>query len=48
MCQDMEARSFSEVELFLGEILKLVKKYNVPTSVNKGLYERIKLVEGQY
>lgn len=48
MRQDMEARCFSEVELFAGEVLRLGKKYGIPTPVNKEFYDRIKLIESQY
>lgn len=48
MRQDMEARCLSEVELFAGEVLRLGKKYGIPTPVNKKFYERIKLIESQY
>ncbi|MFC9597553.1 ketopantoate reductase family protein [Peribacillus butanolivorans] len=48
MAQDIEARRYSEVELFAGTILKLGEKYGVPTLVNKELYDRIKLLESQY
>jgi 2-dehydropantoate 2-reductase len=48
MGQDMEARRYSEVELFAGTVLKLGKKYGVPTPVNKKLYDKIKAIESQY
>lgn len=48
MRQDMEARRYSEVELFAGEVLELGKKYGISTPVNKRLYDRIKVIEGQY
>lgn len=48
MRQDMEARRYSEAELFAGAVLELGKKYGVPTPVNKELYDRIKFVESQY
>lgn len=48
MRQDMEARRYSEVELFAGEVLELGKKYGVSTPVNRKLYDRIKFIEGQY
>jgi 2-dehydropantoate 2-reductase len=44
----MEARRYSEVELFAGTVLKLGKKYGVPTPVNKKLYDKIKAIESQY
>ena len=48
MRQDMEARRYSEVELFAGEVLELGKKYGISTPVNRKLYDRIKIIEGQY
>ncbi|WP_291633472.1 ketopantoate reductase family protein [Clostridium sp.] len=48
MRQDMEARRYSEVELFAGEVLELGKKYGISTPVNRKLYDRIKFIEGQY
>ncbi|WP_017754326.1 ketopantoate reductase family protein [Calidifontibacillus oryziterrae] len=48
MAQDVEAKRFSEVDLFAGTILELGKQYNVATPVNEMLYDRIKLIELQY
>jgi 2-dehydropantoate 2-reductase len=48
MAQDVEARRFSEVELFSGTVVKLGKKYGVPTPVNHELFTRIKKIEDQY
>ncbi|PFO08650.1 2-dehydropantoate 2-reductase [Bacillus sp. AFS076308] len=48
MAQDVEARRFSEVELFSGTVVKLGKRYDVPTPVNQELYHRIKSIENQY
>lgn len=48
MAQDIEARRFSEVELFAGTVLEIGNKYGVPTPVNKELYDRIKWIESQY
>jgi 2-dehydropantoate 2-reductase len=48
MRQDMEARRYSEVELFSGAVLELGKKHGVPIPVNKELYDRIKFIESQY
>lgn len=48
MRQDMEAKRYSEVELFAGTVLELGKKHGVPTPVNKELYDRIKLIESRY
>jgi 2-dehydropantoate 2-reductase len=48
MRQDMEAKRYSEVDLFAGEVLELGKKYDISTPVNKKLYDRIKFVESKY
>lgn len=48
MRQDLEARRYSEVELFSGTVIKMGEKYGVSTPVNKGLYDRIKFIESQY
>jgi 2-dehydropantoate 2-reductase len=48
MRQDMEARRYSEVELFAGEVLQLGRKYGISTPVNRMLYDRIKCIEGKY
>ncbi|MEH7308880.1 ketopantoate reductase family protein [Neobacillus drentensis] len=48
MAQDVEASRPSEVELFAGTVLNLADQYRIPTPVNKELYKRIQLIEGQY
>ncbi|HZG73214.1 MAG TPA: ketopantoate reductase family protein [Chondromyces sp.] len=48
MAQDVEARRYSEVDLFAGAVLELGKKHRVPTPVNQELYDRIKETESQY
>ncbi len=48
MAQDLEARRYSEVELFAGTVIKLGEKHGVPTPVNRELYDRIKFIENQY
>lgn len=48
MAQDVEARRFSEVELFSGTVLNIAAKYGVITQVNRELYDRIQLIESQY
>lgn len=48
MRQDLEAKRYSEVELFSGAVLELGKKYSVLTPVNEELYQRIKKIEAQY
>ena len=48
MAQDVEARRFSEVDLFAGTVLELGRKYGIPTPVNKELYDRITKIESEY
>jgi 2-dehydropantoate 2-reductase len=48
MAQDLEARRYSEVALFAGAVLEMGKKHQVPTPVNKKLYDTIKLIESTY
>ncbi|MFZ7943437.1 ketopantoate reductase family protein [Neobacillus sp. 19] len=48
MAQDVEARRFSEVELFAGTVVKLGEKHVVPTPTNNELYRRITSMESQY
>ena len=48
MGQDLEARRYSEVELFSGTVLKMSEKYGIPTPVNQQFYDRIKFIESQY
>ena len=48
MAQDVEAKRFSEVELFAGTVLSLGKKYGVATPVNQFLYNKIKAMESNY
>lgn len=48
MAQDLEARRFSEVELFAGTVLEMGEKYHVPTPINKKLYDTIKSIENTY
>jgi 2-dehydropantoate 2-reductase len=48
MRQDMEARRFSEVELFAGTVLKLGNKYNIATPANQVLYNTIINIEKTY
>lgn len=48
MAQDVEAKRFSEVDLFSGAVLELGKNFGIPMPVNKELYERIKLMESEY
>lgn len=48
MRQDLEAKRLSEVELFSGTVIKIGKKYNIPTPVNQYLYDKIKCIESKY
>ena len=48
MRQDLEAKRYSEVELFSGTVIKMCKKYCIPTPVNQQLYDKIKFIESQY
>lgn len=48
MRQDLEARRYSEVELFAGTVLKLAKKYGMKTPVNQTLYDTIRKIESNY
>jgi len=48
MAQDVEAKRYSEVELFSGTVLKLGEKYGVSTPINRELYERITAMESSY
>lgn len=48
MRQDLEARRYSEVELFSGTVIKMGEKYGIQTPVNKKLYAKIKLIESKF
>ncbi|GGH81378.1 2-dehydropantoate 2-reductase [Pullulanibacillus pueri] len=48
MAQDVEARRYSEVDLFSGTVITLGEKYGLPTPINHELYDRIKLMESDY
>lgn len=48
MAQDLEARRFSEVDLFAGAVLEFGKKFGVATPVNQELYDRIRRIESEY
>lgn len=48
MRQDLEAKRFSEVELFSGAVLELGKKYGISTPINQELYRQIKEIEAKY
>ncbi|MGV0922305.1 ketopantoate reductase family protein [Empedobacter tilapiae] len=48
MLQDREAKRYSEVDQFAGEIISLGKQYNIPTPYNKFIYNMIKSIEETY
>lgn len=48
MRQDLEAKRFSEVDLFSGAVVEFGKKHGVPTPVNEEFYQRIKTIEAKY
>ncbi|WP_171038076.1 ketopantoate reductase family protein [Aquibacillus sediminis] len=48
MRQDLEAKRYSEVELFSGTVLELSRKHGIQTPVNRYLYDSIKRIESQY
>ena len=48
MRQDVEAKRFSEVDLFAGTVLAFSKKYGIDTPVNRMLYQRIREIESKY
>lgn len=48
MRQDLEAKRYSEVELFSGTVLSLGQKHCIETPVNKELYDRIKAIENKF
>ena len=48
MQQDIEAKRYSEVEMFGGTILELAEKHRLAVPINRILYEKIKEIEGTY
>jgi len=48
MLQDVEVGRKTEVEMFAGKVIKLGKRYNVPTPINKKLFETIRQIEASY
>ena len=48
MLQDILAGRKTEVEIFAGEIIRLGKKFNLPTPYNQVLYDLIKIVEERW
>lgn len=43
--QDLEAKKKTEVDMFSGTVIKLGKKWGIPTPVNEMLYHMIKVLE---
>ena len=48
MRQDLEARRYSEVELFAGTVLNLSKKHGISSPINQELYDTISNIESTY
>lgn len=48
MCQDFEAKRYSEVELFAGTVVKLAKIHGLQTPMNQKLYDTIHRIESSY
>lgn len=48
MRQDVEARRYSEVELFSGTVMDLARKHGLPVPVNQMLYDNILAIEEHY
>lgn len=46
--QDIEAKRYTEVELFAGTVIELGRKYGIATPVNQSLYDRIKAMEVEF
>jgi 2-dehydropantoate 2-reductase len=46
MLQDVEAGPKTEVEIFGGTVVALGRRYNVPTPVNRTLFQIIRVLEG--
>jgi len=45
MCQDIQAKRKTEVEMFSGKLCQLGEKYNIPTPANWMFYRLIKSIE---
>lgn len=48
MLQDREAKRYSEVDEFAGEIISLGKQYNIPIPYNEFIYNMVKSIEETY
>jgi 2-dehydropantoate 2-reductase len=48
MCQDVEAKRKTEVEMFAGTLIELAEKHGLPVPVNRTLYRLLKAKELMY
>jgi len=48
MLQDREAKRYSEVDEFSGEIIRLGKQYGIATPYNELIYNMVKAIEKTY
>lgn len=48
MLQDVEARRKTEVEMLAGTVIRLGRKYNIPTPVNETLFNFITVIEQSF
>jgi 2-dehydropantoate 2-reductase len=48
MLQDVEAGRKTEVEMFAGRVIELGRRYDVPTPVNRMLFDQIRKIESDY
>ncbi|MGO4890471.1 ketopantoate reductase family protein [Anaerobacillus sp. MEB173] len=48
MAQDIEAKRYSEVDLFAGTVIELGEKHGIPTPVNQRFYDKVKRIEAEY
>lgn len=48
MRQDIEAKRYSEVELFAGTVIKLAEKHGVAVPINQMIYDKIKEMERHF
>lgn len=48
MLQDVEAKRITEVDMLSGRLCELGSKYDIPTPVNKMLFNMIKTIEDMY
>lgn len=48
MAQDVEARRYSEIDLFSGTVLQFAQKYRLNVPMNEYLYQKIREIEAAY